>query len=76
MEIPKYLFTRIPNDDEGKALVAAMKKHLNKDRYQLRVKGQGLIEGENWRRYTYGQPIDKSTHLRIYVVEKKIGDKK
>tara|TARA_R100001594_G_scaffold149438_1_gene207247 strand:+ start:617 stop:838 length:222 start_codon:yes stop_codon:yes gene_type:complete len=70
MDIPKYVFTRIPNDDEGKTLVAAMKKHLNKDRYQLRIKGQGLIEGEDWRQYTYGQPLNKSTHLRIYIVEK------
>ncbi len=71
MDIPKYVFTRIPNDDEGKALVNAMKKYLNKGRYKLRVKGQGLIQGENWRHYTYGQPLDKSTHLRIYVTEKK-----
>ena len=47
-----------------------LKKYLNKDRYELRKRGQGLVDGVDWRRYTYGQPISKSTHLRIYIEDK------
>ena len=47
-----------------------LKKYLNKDRYELRKRGQGLVDGEDWRRYTHGQPISKSTHLRIYIEDK------
>ena len=69
--IPKYVFTRIPNDEEGQELVRLMKKYLNKSRYKIRVRGQGLVKGEDWRKYTYGQPLDKSTHLRIYIETKR-----
>ena len=69
---PKYVFTRIPNDVEGFRFVQSLKRYLNKDRYKIRVRGQGLVDGEDWRIYTRGQPINKSTHLRVYV-EDKIG---
>ena len=70
MNVPKYIFTRIPNDEEGNQFVEQLKKYLNKDRYELRKRGQGLVDGEDWRRYTHGQPISKSTHLRIYIKDK------
>lgn len=71
MDSPKYLLTRVPNDDAGNKFIEDFKKYLNKDRYKVRVRGQGLIDGEDWRRYQYGQPISKSTHIRVYVEEKK-----
>ena len=71
MDSPKYLLTRVPNDDAGNKFIEDFKKYLNKDRYKVRVRGQGLIDGEDWRRYQYGQPINKSTHIRVYVEEKK-----
>jgi hypothetical protein len=67
---PKYIFGRIPNNILGLAMIESMKLFLNKDRYTLRVRGQGLIKGEDWRRYAYGIPLDKSTHLRVYIVDK------
>ena len=70
MRSPKYVFTRIPNDESGRELVEQMRKYLNRDRYSLRVRGQGLVDGENWRRYAYGQPLEKSKYIRIYVEEK------
>jgi hypothetical protein len=71
MEAPKYMFCRIPNDEEGKRELETIKKYLNRDRYSIRVKGQGLKDGEDWRRYPFGQPIDKSKFLRVYIEEKK-----
>jgi len=71
MTAPQYIFSEIPNDLRGKLLVQLMRRYLNKDRYEMRVRGQHLCAGENWRHYTYGQPISKSKCLRIYIKEKK-----
>lgn len=67
---PRYQLSRIPNDDEGRQFVETLKKFLNKERYSVRVRGQGLKSGENWRHHQYGAPLSKSTHLRIYIEEK------
>jgi|TARA_R110000751_G_scaffold13631_3_gene45628 hypothetical protein len=69
-DIPKYLLKRIPNDEEGQAFVATLKKYLHKDRFTVRVRGQGLVAGQNWRHHTYGAPLKYSTHLRVYVEDK------
>jgi predicted nuclease with TOPRIM domain len=61
------MFKDIPNDESGWAFVDQMKKHLNKESYKIRVKGQYLIDGEDWRKHSYGQPISKSKCLRVYV---------
>ena len=63
----RMIFKDIPNDESGWAFVDQMKKHLNKDTYKIRVKGQYLIDGEDWRKHSYGQPISKSKCLRVYV---------
>ena len=63
----RMMFKDIPNDENGWAFVDQMKKHLNKDTYKIRVKGQYLIDGEDWRKHSYGQPISKSKCLRVYV---------
>jgi len=66
-----YVFSEIPNTDEGKHFVSLLKKYLNNVSYKLRVRGQYLDDetkkNEGWRRYTYGQPIEKSKCLRVYV---------
>jgi hypothetical protein len=62
----RYQFADIPNNEEGKELVRLMRKYLNPS-YALRVRGQYLQEGENWKRYTFGQPINKSKCLRVYI---------
>ena len=70
-----YVFSEIPNDDEGRELVQKMKDYLNKESYKIRVKGQYLDEEtkktEGWRVHQYGQPISKSKCLRVYVDVKK-----
>jgi hypothetical protein len=68
---PIYLLSEIPNDDEGKAFVKQLKKYLNKDQWEVKVRGQHLKKGLDWRHYSYGQPISCSTHLRLYVTIKK-----
>ena len=70
---PRYQFCEIPNDEEGHQLVALMRQYLNKDRYTLRVRGQHrdhsrLRTGERFS--SYGQPINRSKCLRVYVDEK------
>ena len=64
-----YMFSEIPNNKEGKELVRLMKKYLNKDRYKMRTRGQYLIDSEkaNWRYYSFGQPLNKSKCIRIYI---------
>ena len=72
---PIYVFHDIPNDCEGQEFTDNLKKYVNKDRYKLRARGQyldksKLSKGESWRDYERGQPIDKSTHIRVYIDEK------
>ena len=66
-----YVFSEIPNDEEGNAFVKDMKQYLNKESYKIRVKGQYLKdevkEADGWRPYNFGQPINKSKCLRVYV---------
>ena len=66
-----YVFSEIPNDCDGKRFTDDLKKYLNKESYKLRVRGQYLDEktkkAEGWRPYEYGQPMDKSKCLRVYV---------
>jgi len=65
------MFSEIPNTDDGWEFVSLLKKYLNNVSYKLRVRGQYLDDetkkNEGWRRYTYGQPIEKSRCLRVYV---------
>ena len=70
LEGHRYIFSDIPNDASGRAFVAQLREYLNTDSYKIRVRGQYLIDGENWRRYSYGQPIEKSKCLRVYVDKK------
>tara|TARA_R100001530_G_scaffold36985_2_gene28694 strand:- start:1283 stop:1627 length:345 start_codon:yes stop_codon:yes gene_type:complete len=65
--VPQYLLKEIPNDEEGRTFIKQLKKYLNKDGWEVKVRGQHLKKGLNWKKYQYGQPIDCSTHLRLYV---------
>ena len=73
-----YVFSEIPNDEEGNAFIKNMKQYLNKESYKIRVKGQYLKDevkqADGWRPYTYGQPINKSKCLRVYVDINKEGE--
>ena len=68
---PKYDFCEIPNDRYGNAFVTAVKKYLNTNKYKMRVRGQHIKEELKGKGLTsYGQSIDESTHLRVYIEEK------
>ena len=68
---PKYDFCEIPNDRYGNAFVTAVKKYLNTKKYKVRVRGQHIKEELKGKGLTsYGQSIDESTHLRVYIEEK------
>jgi len=65
------MFSEIPNTDDGWKFVDKLKRYLNKESYKIRVRGQYLDDEtkktEGWQRYSYGQPIEKSKCLRVYV---------
>ena len=72
----RYVFSNIPNDDNGKSLVKTMRFYLNKDTYNMRVRGQyldktKLSNGETWKTYNDGQPLSKSKCIRLYIDKKK-----
>ena len=72
----RYVFSDIPNDDNGKSLVKTMRFYLNKDTYNMRVRGQYLDKsklerGESWKTYDDGQPLSKSKCIRVYLDKKK-----
>ena len=66
----RYVFSQIPNTEENMKIVKLMKKHINTDRYTLRWRGQYLIDGEDWKKYTDGQPMNKSKCIRVYIDSK------
>ena len=63
-----YTFTEVPQDEEGKEFVKNCRKYLNRESYKIRVKGQHLkkeLYGQG--KASYGQSIEDSTHLRVYI---------
>lgn len=72
----RYVFSNIPNTEEGRQTVHKLRKWLNKDTYNMRVRGQyldktKLSDGETWRNYNDGQPLSKSRCIRLYIDKKK-----
>jgi len=70
MRTPRYMFSDIPNDEKGREFVKTIREYVNTDKYSVRVRGQYLKKGNNWRKYVHGQPISKSKCLRIYIDRK------
>ena len=70
----RYVFSEIPNTEENMKMVKLMKKHINKERYNLRWRGQYLDdktkETEGWKPYSDGQPLSKSKCIRVYIDSK------
>ena len=69
-----YVFSEIPQDEEGKEFVKNCKKHLNKESYTIRVRGQHLkkdLYGQG--RAYWGANMEDSSHMRVYI-DKKKGD--
>ena len=62
------MFSEIPNDTDGQEFVDTMKKYLNKESYKMRVRGQHVKEELRGTGVTYwGQGLNESSHMRIYV---------
>ena len=67
-----YAFSEIPNDTGGQEFVDSMKKYLNKDSYKMRVRGQHIKPELRGTGATYwGQSKAESTHMRVYIDNKK-----
>tara|TARA_E500000178_G_scaffold341258_1_gene384980 strand:- start:4 stop:573 length:570 start_codon:yes stop_codon:yes gene_type:complete len=63
-----YVFCEIPNDERGKEFVAQLRQYLNRTSYKLRVRGQHIKQELKGTGATHwGQSIDESSHLRVYV---------
>src|SRR5210317_94856 len=70
-----YVFSEIPNDTDGQEFVDTMKKYLNKESYKIRVRGQHIKEELKGTGATYwGQGLNESSHMRIYIDVKKKGE--
>ncbi len=72
----RYVFSNIPNTEEGRQTIHKLRKWLNKDTYNMRVRGQYLDKsklerGESWKTYDDGQPLSKSRCIRVYLDKKK-----
>jgi hypothetical protein len=68
----RYVFSEIPNDEYGKKLARGMKMYLNDESYTMRVRGQHIKpELKGTGKTSFGQSIEDSTHLRIYIDKKK-----
>jgi len=71
MNIPNYLFSEIPNNDEGRELVRLMRKYCNKKRFQIEVYGQHVKDEYRGTGVTrMGQNIEQSKCLRVYARDK------
>ena len=67
-----YVFSEIPNDTGGQEFVDKMKKFFNNKTYKMRVRGQHIKPELRGTGATYwGQNLDESTHMRIYIEAKK-----
>ena len=67
----RYVFAEIPNNEYGKKLTRDMKVFLNNDSYTMRVRGQHIKpELKSTGATYYGQSIEQSTHLRVYIDKK------
>jgi hypothetical protein len=63
-----YTFSEVPQDAEGKEFVKNCRKYLNKESYNIRVKGQHLkkeLYGQG--RAYHGANMEDSTHMRVYI---------
>ena len=68
----RYVFSEIPNNEYGKKLTRGMKVFLNDESYSIRVRGQHVKpELKGTAVTSYGQSIEQSTHLRVYIDKKK-----
>ena len=68
---PRYVFSEIPNDCDGQRFVDDARKYFNRSRYKMRVLGQHVKDEYKGTGVTaYGQNIEQSTHLRVYIEEK------
>ena len=66
-----YMFSEIPNDTDGQEFVDTMKKYFNKKSYSMRVRGQHIKPELRGTGATYfGQNLNESTHMRIYITNK------
>lgn len=69
----EYMFSEIPNTEYGEKLIKSMRAYLNDETYTMRVKGQHLkkeLYGQG--RAYWGQSIEDSSHLRVYINKKHI----
>ena len=63
-----YTFAEVPKNEEGREFVKNCKKYLNKESYNIRVRGQHIkkeLYGKG--RAYHGANMEDSTHMRVYI---------
>ena len=66
-----YVFSEIPNDTDGQEFIDNMKQYFNKKTYKMRVRGQHIKPELRGTGATYfGQNLNESTHMRVYIDNK------
>ena len=67
---PLYALGSIPNNEEGLNFIKLMKSFLNKDRYELVVRGQHKKDHIHWTECHYSVRRDQAKTLRVYIKDK------
>ena len=67
---PLYALGSIPNNEEGLNFIKLMKTFLNKDRYEIDVRGQHKKDGIHWSECPYHVRMDQAKTLRVYIKDK------
>ena len=63
-----YTFSEIPQDEKGREFVKNCREYLNRESYNIRVKGQHLkkeLYGQG--RAYHGANMGDCTHMRVYI---------
>ena len=67
---PLYALGSIPNNEEGLNFIKLLKSFLNKDRYEVVVRGQHIKDGIHWSGCPYHVRMDQAKTLRVYIKDK------
>jgi len=63
-----YTFSEIPQDEKGREFVKNCREYLNKESYNIRVKGQHLKKELYGQGKAYhGANMGDCTHMRVYI---------
>tara|TARA_R100000664_G_scaffold7859_1_gene13181 strand:+ start:3838 stop:4164 length:327 start_codon:yes stop_codon:yes gene_type:complete len=66
-DLSVHFMTKIPNNKEGHRFIKMIRKHLNKDRYRLVIRGRG---SRRWFGNQSYIPLENSSHYSLYFYQR------